>query len=97
MRISDWSSDVCSSDLFRGAFLANATIRCERSHHANHFQCTTNSNQHTISPRTVILVLYCDCVINKPLDALCEGCVRARIGASQGPQVSLEGDRKSVE
>src|SRR3546814_8599670 len=31
MRISDWSSDVCSSDLLYDAFSGNAALRPERS------------------------------------------------------------------
>src|SRR3546814_18187629 len=39
MRISDWSSDVCSSDLYPGSGYGNSTVRCEskdrRTRHCN--------------------------------------------------------------
>src|SRR3546814_6345048 len=58
MRISDWSSDVCSSDLIEQRYLEDAgewTLRCRRTSTLNRVQCFLTMKRRISNERCVEL------------------------------------------
>src|SRR3546814_17515289 len=57
MRISDWSSDVCSSDLFAGS----GAIVCDSSILQPRFQVSGKADEHLCLGLHRVSIQHCDC------------------------------------